>query len=67
MLIAGYIDCIYVRRNETEESMKSILVTSFVILALFAGVVSAQENIEKKKIEFLISSVTPVLLTVEQI
>ena len=41
--------------------MKSILVTSFVILALFAGVVSAQENIEKKKIEFLISSVTPVL------
>jgi hypothetical protein len=37
--------------------MKSILVTSFVILALFAGVVSAQENIEKKKIEFLISSV----------
>ena len=57
MLIAGYIDCIYVRRNETEESMKSILVTSFVILALFAGVVSAQENIEKKKIEFLISSV----------
>src|SRR5450830_1047824 len=37
--------------------MKNILVTAFVILALFTGVVSAQENIEKKKIEFLISSV----------
>jgi hypothetical protein len=37
--------------------MKSILVTSFVILALFSGVVNAQDNIEKKKIEYLISSV----------
>ena len=37
--------------------MKSILVTAFVILALFSGAVSAQDNIEKKKIEFLISSV----------
>jgi hypothetical protein len=37
--------------------MKKILVTSFVILALFTGAVSAQDNIEKKKIEFLISSV----------
>ncbi len=34
-----------------------ILVTAFIILALFSGVVSAQDNIEKKKIEFLISSV----------
>jgi hypothetical protein len=45
----------------TEESMKSIWVTSFVVLAvvlpLFSGVVNAQDNIEKKKIEFLISSV----------
>jgi hypothetical protein len=40
-----------------EESMKNILVTAFVILALFTGAVSAQDNIEKKKIEFLISSV----------
>jgi hypothetical protein len=37
--------------------MKNILVTAFVILALFSGAVSAQDNIEKKKIEFLISSV----------
>jgi hypothetical protein len=37
--------------------MKKILVTAFVILAVFAAVVSAQGNIEKKKIEYLISSV----------
>ena len=37
--------------------MKSILVTTFVVLALFSGAVSAQDNIEKKKIDFLISSV----------
>jgi hypothetical protein len=37
--------------------MKKILVAAFVILALFSGAVSAQENIEKKKIEFLLSSV----------
>jgi hypothetical protein len=37
--------------------MKSVLVTSFAILALFSGVVKAQDNIEKKKIEFLLSSV----------
>ena len=37
--------------------MKTIAVTTFVILALFSGAVSAQENIEKKKIEFLLSSV----------
>jgi hypothetical protein len=38
-------------------SMKNILVTSLVILTLFSGVLNAQEDIEKKKIEFLISSV----------
>jgi hypothetical protein len=37
--------------------MKSILVTSFVVLPIFSGAVFAQDNIEKKKIEFLISSV----------
>jgi hypothetical protein len=37
--------------------MKKILVTAFVILVLFSGLVSAQNNIEKQKIEFLISSV----------
>ena len=37
--------------------MKNILVTAFVILAIFFGTVSAQDNIEKKKIEFLLSSV----------
>jgi hypothetical protein len=37
--------------------MKKILVIAFVIMALFSGAVSAQENIEKKQIEFLISSV----------
>jgi len=37
--------------------MKNILVAAFAILALFSGAVSAQDNIEKKKIEFLISSV----------
>ena len=37
--------------------MKKIFVTGFVILALFSVAVNAQDNIEKKKIEFLISSV----------
>ena len=41
----------------TGEYMKNLLVTAFVILALFSGTVSAQDNVEKKKIEFLISSV----------
>lgn len=39
------------------ENMKKILVATFFILALFSGVLSAQDNIEKKKIEFLICSV----------
>ena len=33
------------------------MVAAFVVLALFSSTVSAQDNIEKKKIEFLISSV----------
>jgi Family of unknown function (DUF5329) len=37
--------------------MKKILVTTFVILAIFSVAVSGQDNIEKKKIEFLLSSV----------
>ena len=37
--------------------MKKILITTFVIIAIFSAAVSAQDNIEKKKIEFLISSV----------
>jgi hypothetical protein len=37
--------------------MKNIMVTAFVIMALFSGTLNAQDNIEKKKIEFLISSV----------
>lgn len=37
--------------------MKSILVTSFVVLVLLSGVVNAQDNIEKKRIDFLISSI----------
>ena len=37
--------------------MKTLWVTSFVILALFSGVVIAQDNLEKKKIDFLISSI----------
>jgi len=51
----------YCQAQFTEESMKSIWVASFVVLAvvlaLFSGVVNAQDNIEKKKIEFLLSSV----------
>ena len=39
------------------DNMKKILVAAFVILALFSVAISAQDNIEKKKIEFLISSV----------
>jgi hypothetical protein len=39
------------------ENMKSIMVTAFVILVLFSAGVSAQDNMENKKIEFLISSV----------
>jgi hypothetical protein len=46
-----------IEKNEVEGNMKKILVTAFVILALFSVAVSAQENIEKKKIEFLLSSV----------
>jgi hypothetical protein len=41
----------------TEVNMKNILVAAIVILALFSGSVSALDNIERKKIEFLISSV----------
>jgi hypothetical protein len=37
--------------------MKKILVATFVILALFPGFLRAQDNIEKKKIEFLLSSI----------
>jgi len=37
--------------------MKNIIVAAFVILSLFSGTVSAQDDIEKKKIDFLISSV----------
>jgi hypothetical protein len=37
--------------------MENIFVTAFVILSLISGAVSAQDNIERKKIEFLISSV----------
>jgi hypothetical protein len=36
--------------------MKKVLVAAFVILALFPGFLRAQDNIEKKKIEFLLSS-----------
>ncbi|KUG23959.1 hypothetical protein ASZ90_006257 [hydrocarbon metagenome] len=37
--------------------MKKILIITFVFIALFTFVAIAQDNIEKKKIEFLISSV----------
>lgn len=37
--------------------MKKIVISPFVFIALFAFVAIAQDNIEKKKIEFLISSV----------
>ena len=37
--------------------MKNVIIAAFVILALFSGTLRAQENIEKKKIEFLISSI----------
>ena len=37
--------------------MRNILIAVFAVLALCSGVVSAQDNSEKKKIEFIISSV----------
>ncbi|HEY5521977.1 MAG TPA: DUF5329 family protein [Desulfuromonadaceae bacterium] len=37
--------------------MKNILITVFALLSLCSGLVSAQDNREIKKIEFLISSV----------
>jgi hypothetical protein len=37
--------------------VKGILVASFVVLALFSGVGKAQDNTEKEKIDFLISSI----------
>ena len=44
-------------RCRAEENMKAIMVSTLVILALFTGVAKAQDDIEKKKIDFLISSV----------
>jgi len=43
--------------KELRESMKSLWVTAVVALALFSGMVHAQDHLEKKKIEYLISSV----------
>jgi Family of unknown function (DUF5329) len=40
-----------------KENIKNILIIVFVILTLFVGPAIAQDNIEEKKIEFLISSV----------
>jgi hypothetical protein len=37
--------------------MKKLLMAAVVMLALFSGALCAQDNIEQKKIEFLISSV----------
>jgi Family of unknown function (DUF5329) len=37
--------------------MKNITVTLFLVLVLFSGAVNAQDNNEKKKIEYLISSI----------
>ena len=37
--------------------MRKILITAFVIIAIFSSAVSAQDNIEKKKIEFMIASI----------
>jgi len=37
--------------------MRKILITAFVIIAIFSAAVSAQDNIGKKKIEFLIASI----------
>lgn len=37
--------------------VKNIVVIALAVLVLFAGAVSAQDTIEKKKIEFLISAV----------
>jgi Ran GTPase-activating protein (RanGAP) involved in mRNA processing and transport len=45
------------RKLTDEKNMRNIIVATFVILVLFSGTVRAQDNIEKKKIEFLISSV----------
>lgn len=39
------------------KNMQKIFIAAFIILTLFAGTILAQEDIEKKKIEFLISSV----------
>jgi hypothetical protein len=43
--------------KSTEENMKSILVASFILLVLFSGGVIAQDNIDKKKIDYLITSI----------
>ena len=37
--------------------VKNIVVVALAVLVMFAGAVSAQDTIEKKKIEFLISAV----------
>jgi hypothetical protein len=40
-----------------EKNMKNITIAAFVILALFSGTLSARDNIEDKKIDYLIFSV----------
>jgi hypothetical protein len=37
--------------------MRNVLVTAVIVLALFSGVVSAEDNVEKTKIDYLIFSV----------
>jgi len=43
--------------NHNKESMKNILVITLTVLGLFCGMAQAQDNLERRKIEFLISSV----------
>jgi hypothetical protein len=45
------------QKNKVEENMKKVLIAAFVILAIFSGALSARDNTEKKKIDFLIFSV----------
>src|ERR1700694_3900379 len=41
----------------SEEGMKNLVLKIIIILAIIAGTASAQDQIEKKKIDFLIASV----------
>jgi hypothetical protein len=50
-------ETIYGRLTYKGENMKKTFIAIFILIILFAGTLAAQDNLEKKKIDFLITSV----------